>query len=254
MTIASLYKYGKLGEHSESLFTTPTIWFSSPVGLNDPFECRPWFTFDGTEVEVLSVFSRIVRRNAPELADDQVRARSIEMQKRHSNKDDSFWDRFREQVAQMIANHIGLCCLTTSNENILMWSHYANDHQGFCVEFQATDTTPFFGEAQRVNYEKSFPTVDFFRTSPENQVDLMFLTKYSGWSYESEYRIVDHQGGVGLHAYPIELLKSVTFGLRTPEKDRLQIREWLARRQTKVVIYQSQIDQRNFKITAREAR
>lgn len=30
MTIEALYKYGTVGEYSESLFAIPKIWFSSP--------------------------------------------------------------------------------------------------------------------------------------------------------------------------------------------------------------------------------
>ena len=56
---------------------------------------------------------------------------------------------------------------------------------------------------------------------------LIFLTKFDGWRYEEKYRIVDHQAGAGLHTYPAELLKSVTFGMRMPQDERQKVRQWL---------------------------
>lgn len=43
-----LYKYGRLNEYSEALFSKPQVWFSASLELNDPFECRPWYTFEGS--------------------------------------------------------------------------------------------------------------------------------------------------------------------------------------------------------------
>lgn len=252
MPLAALYKYGRLGDHSESLFATPKIWFSSPAALNDPFECRPWFTFDGTEKQFLDVFRRIVRRHFPKYTTGEVEAEASRLYARGKHKDPKFLEPFRADVVRMLANHVGLCCLSKTNTNILMWSHYAGDHAGFCLEFAASDHTPVFGEAQEVKYANGFPVVDFFNTPHDLQVDLIFLTKFVGWQYEEEYRIIDHQSGPGLHTYPVELLKSVTFGLRMPEADKQKIRGWLGKRGTDTKLYQASIDQRDFKIVLEE--
>lgn len=250
MAVHSLFKYGSIGEHSESLFSTNQIWFSSPYSLNDPFECRPWYTFDGSPEQILEVFVRIVRRHFPQAAPDEIGRRAEEFRQTHGRTGAAFWDNFRTDVVNMIAHHVGLLCLTTRNTNIVMWSHYGDDHKGFALEFEATDTTPFFGEAQQVGYSEAFPVVEFFNTPHEKQVDLIFLTKYVGWKYEEEYRIVDHQSGPGLRMYPAELLKSVTFGLRMSDAHKEQIRTWLKKRTLPVQLYQAAIDQREFKIIA----
>jgi hypothetical protein len=248
MSVDRLYKYGRLGEHSESLFSRPEIWFSSPAALNDPFECRPWYNFEGTKEQVLEVFERIIRRHHAHWTQESVSTEAMNWYSGGRHQDPRFWTQFRRDLVNMIKARIGLCCLTRTNTNILMWSHYASEHQGYCLEFAASSTTPFFGEAQKVHYSEQFPVVNFFNTPNDTQVDLMFLTKFSGWKYEEEYRIVDHQFGAGLHAYPVELLKSVTFGFRTPEADRAKIRDWLRKRNAEVKLYQAAIDDREFKI------
>lgn len=252
MPIEALYKYGTLGEYSESLFASPNIWFSSPAALNDPFECRPWFTFDGSERQFLEVFGRIVHKHFPKYRPEEVAAEAGRLYAQGKHKDPKFLDPFREDVVRMLSDRIGLCCLSKSNTNILMWSHYARDHTGFCLDFDASDHTPFFGEAQEVQYATDFPVVDFFNTPHDVQVDLIFLTKFVGWQYEEECRIIDHQSGPGLHSYPVELLKSVTFGLRMPEDDKQKIRGWLAKRGTKVKLFQASIHHKEFKIVATE--
>lgn len=252
MAIEALYKYSRFGEHSESLLTTPTIWYSAPSALNDPFECRPWFTFDGTESQLIEMLARVAQRNYPSYTREQVAAEAKRLYLAGRHTDPDFLRTFRAGVVDMLSTRIGVCCLSKSNTNILMWSHYAREHTGFCLEFAASDQTPVFGEAQEVKYASSFPAVDFFNTPHESQVDLIFLTKFIGWQYEEEYRIIDHLSGAGLHAYPSELLRSVTFGLRMPDTDKQQIRSWLATRGTPVKLYQASIDQRDFKITVAE--
>jgi len=252
MSVDILYKYGRLGEHAESLFSTNTIWFASPSSLNDPFECRPWFEFEGTDEQMVSFLVRTLRKRDASLSYVDAIARALTMIKEGGHKDPRFGELFRNDVVRLLAKDIGLCCLSTTNTNILMWSHYATDHQGFCLGFEASDTTPFFGEAQKVFYSKEFPVVNFFNTPRDEQVDLIFLTKYEGWQYENEYRIVDHQAGAGLRSYPMELLKSVTFGMRMPEEDRQKIRKWLAGREYPVKLYEAMVHEREFKIIASE--
>jgi len=111
-----------------------------------------------------------------------------------------------------------------------MWSHYAADHSGYCLEFEATDNTQFFSAAQQVKYATKFPVVDIFTTPTEEQLDRIFLTKFQGWSYEREWRIVDIKSGPGPREYPRELLRSVIFGLKMPEAEREMIRAWVKKR------------------------
>lgn len=248
-----LFKYGALNEYSESIISTPTLWFASPSSLNDPFECRPWFTFDGTRDQVVDALTRFLRRAYPHMAPNDVTGLAVSIFLEGRHRDPKTWESLRADVCARLGNDIGMCCLSKTNKNILMWSHYGRNHEGYCLEFQATDSTPLFGEAHRVLYAEEFPVVDFFNTPLDEQVDLIFLTKFIGWQYEEEYRVIDHQAGPGLRSYPRELLRSVTFGLRMPEHDRQQIRTWVGRRGHNVPFYQATIDDREFKIVTTEA-
>ncbi len=250
MAIEFLYKYGRLNEHSEALFTTPTIWFSAPSQLNDPFECRPWLTFNGTQDQIVASFTRTLMRRHPELTREQAHARALRM---FLSKEPTLdWEQTRRGMIRQFSERIGLHCLSQVNNSILMWSHYAQDHRGYCLQFEATDFTPVFGRAQQVRYAEELPSVDIFTTPTADQVDQIFTTKFMGWSYEREWRLIDHERGPGLRDYPAELLKGVIFGLRMPPGDRAKIREWLENCGHPVRLYEAIQHERQFAIEVRD--
>jgi hypothetical protein len=108
MTIEHLYKYGQINEYSEALFSKSEVWFSAPQLLNDPFECRPWFTFEGTQSEVVASLVRILRKRNPKMTHNTATAEAVDifLQGRHRNP--HTWEVLREDVVQMFGKKIGL--------------------------------------------------------------------------------------------------------------------------------------------------
>lgn len=180
MTVEVLYKYGMLGEFSEALFATPNVWFASPASLNDPFECRPWFTFEGSEKTIVTRLARGLHQQEPHLSPDDAMARAFGIYREGRHRNPETWEGMRAALLLALADDIGIYCLSATNNSILMWSHYADEHRGYCLGFEAGDTTPFFGAAQEVRYSDTYPVVDVFTTTNSDQVDLIFLTKFSG--------------------------------------------------------------------------
>src|SRR6185437_6477137 len=106
---------------------------------------------------------------------------------------------------------LGILCLSAKCNDLLMWSHYANGHRGLCLEFEASDYTPFFGAALPVKYRDDRPTFDPDGTQWQ-RVESAVLTKSKGWSYEEEWRVIDHDQGHGVHQFPARCLTGVIFG------------------------------------------
>lgn len=245
MTIERLYKYGSLNEHSEELFSTPKIWLSRPSELNDPFECRPKFTYDGTKEQIIEFHSRIIQARDPLIQPHEITAETEAIYLRGLHQDAQVLDKLRDIFNKTVEMEIGLYCMSEVRDSILIWSHYAHNHEGYCLEFEATDNTPVFGEALKVEYRDDYPIIEYFNTSNEKKVDLTFLRKYTGWSYEKEWRLIDPTKGAGWLEYPPELLKGVIFGVRMPEDKKVKIREWVGLRGHAVQFYQAvQNDQR----------
>jgi hypothetical protein len=252
MSIERLYKYGRLGAHSEALFSGGQVWLAPPAELNDPFECCPWFTYQGTEEEIFELIVTGFRKQNPQATYKQALAVATEIHRERRHCAPGFWESMTAQVIRDLRSTIGLYCLGERPDSILMWSHYASDHKGYCLEFEANDRTVVIGEAQKVQYSEAYPHVEFFKTPNLEQVDRIFLTKHSGWAYEREWRIVDFQRGPGLREYPAQLLKTVIFGLRMPDTDKDQIRSWVARRGHPVKFCRAVQNDRKFAIEIQE--
>lgn len=255
ISIQHLYKYGCINklceERTEKLFTTPTLWFPSPADLNDPFECRPWISGDGTPDQVMAFLVRMFRRNLPYSDEETVRANAAACYLEGRYRHPEIWNQVRAGWVSTLEKSVGLYCLSEVNDEILMWSHYADEHRGYCLIFDASDSTPTFGTAQPVTYSKDLPAIDVFSDPPHAVANKALLTKYDGWSYEKEWRIVDHDTGPGSHNYSVELLSGVILGARMPTEDRAKIRKWLRQREHEVQLYEAIQSDRHFKLEVR---
>lgn len=88
---------------------------------------------------------------------------------------------------QKAFREIRVCSLTTNGTNLLFWSHYADSHKGFCVEYDAT-TLPI-SYAFRVQYQDNYPEAIYPGPSDARGFKPA-LVKSKVWEYEEEYRII----------------------------------------------------------------
>jgi hypothetical protein len=91
---------------------------------------------------------------------------------------------YRNYMAKM-----GIFSFAGDPKSILMWSHYANDHTGVCIQFERARDFKTLSGAVSVEYSSEYPEVNWikdFRDSLSN----VLLRKHEGWSYEKEQRIV----------------------------------------------------------------
>jgi hypothetical protein len=82
-----------------------------------------------------------------------------------------------------MAVRFGILCFSQRWDRILQWSHYADRHRGICLGFDVPNLQSKFGEVKYRGHKLAFPP----------RLDMSFSwrmlrTKYSGWSYEEEWR------------------------------------------------------------------
>ncbi len=199
-----LYKYRSLNNavrtHTLRAISHREIWFSSLREFNDPFEARASITMDGTEADWRSEFhcrppdQSTLSRLIPELEDG-----------------------VRED-----AEKIGMLCVSTRDDDILMWSHYAFNHRGVCFGFRTTGDS-ILRDAQPVEYSDEYPLIDYFRMTKEQRARRMLLTKAGRWQYEKEWRVLHTEGGPGLEVYPVGMLVRLILGCAIRLADRNEI-------------------------------
>lgn len=178
-----------------------------------------------------------------------------------------------------------MCCMTEKPDNILMWSHYAQKHEGVCVEYdlKLLGNEPFHildhifpvvykdNRQYKRNFESLIKSLDELRESIVKQYEYegeealddvlpLFLTKGKIWEYEKEWRIIytkkqmydineEELYGCNLR---FRCISAVYLGYRIhPEIRRniLEICERISTDRKKVSVYQSKIAKENYELS-----
>ena len=188
-----LYKYQPFNAQTLTNLKRGWIWFSAPINVNDPYDCGAWFVEDTVSESDFQRLLAYARKRDPALA-----ARLTADQLR-----ESFVNSVRkvyEERRTVQREQRGIACFSATVTDIMMWSHYANGHRGFCLEFDTS--VPPFSRALEVVYFEKPPTinpVDVLVQEPSDDESNELLravvrTKARCWSYEQEWRL--------LHAEP----------------------------------------------------
>ena len=191
-----LYHYAKFNpEYLHDSLSKRRVYCSDPADLNDPWDCRPWFDSDALDDPMLLeefiawIFSLTPTKP---LSDEEVRAAQGEIRANRTYRQEML-DRWSREFLKTIPGRWRLYCLTPVPDSTLMWSHYANNHKGICLEFGLEH--PVFGSALEVSYLSSYP-----KWSPNSLIQTgsyrVLLTKSDDWHYEREFRIICLSDGV----------------------------------------------------------
>lgn len=257
--VRKLYKYRSLrvvrGTRSvrdkkliESI-SSRAIWIPNPENFNDPFDCnvRPIslvHIFEKRHSKVLnSLFNnpeqyakKIALKMRKQFDIDYKNTLAIVSQIANLQKEVNYEEYSRgeimnglwEQVKAKIRS-LGVLSLSEIPDHPLLWSHYADQHRGFCIEFERIKNNKL-GDPKStfpVRYSNKYPHIAmdelFFHNSSDSALDHTFigsilLTKSEFWSYESEWRMIGVGNNILTH-YPGKVL-AIIFGLRMPIADR----------------------------------
>lgn len=207
-----LYKYINI-ERGLSLISESKIWFSSPENFNDPFDCHiDLINFKPNEKQIKEIINEKVEGNN--------RTRRIEIQKNKRNPY-RIINQFSTQANDFFKNS-GVFCFSEIPDNMLLWSHYGDNHKGICLKF-SKDITKISTLTDKVNYTENYERKSFYEKNGESIYHLLF-TKSEDWKYEKEIRSVNilENGKVD---FPIENLKEIIFGCRIDENEMKRIKE-----------------------------
>lgn len=199
------------------------FYFSDPKHFNDPVDCK------------IGIYSAL--KAAVDLAkkeDASIKSKLGEM-----TSLDNILRKIEDDVKRS-----AVFSLSKEENNMLMWSHYADSHKGFAVGFElSTNFTEFNEEnaiigTEEVHYSESNPFVDYFTelaksTKPPTWdefwvplISMGLVAKSNAWVYENEVRII--RGKPGKVKYSHEELKEVIFGLNMAPKKKSKIKKILS--------------------------
>ncbi|GAB3983210.1 hypothetical protein GCM10028806_56140 [Spirosoma terrae] len=201
----SIYKYYTVNPYFLDSIKNGYFYFNRPSNFNDPFDCSMSLVgFADNDEQYRTYLERLETINGKQLSPKQV----------HEIK-----QHYKKALEEAVRN-VGICCFSRSCTNILMWSHYAYNHMGVCLEFDYK-ADKLIRSALDVYYTDRFFTTNFNK-KPEVAIGNMTFTKAIDWQYEKELRIYQ----VGLNAeekrkvsYDKKALKKIIFGMKCKESD-----------------------------------
>lgn len=168
------------------------MFFGSSFDFNDPFDCRPVVTLDSSDKDFLrTCVNRARATHGPRGAASVGANIRATLGTSEDLRDPANLARLEARMAERISK-LGVFCTAASPDNSLMWSHYAENFSGVCLEYD----TLVFNDLRKVNYLRSRPVLDILPggDSYEVQVDKAFFSKSKIWKYEEEWRAVGPKG------------------------------------------------------------
>jgi len=200
------------------------LYFATPVQLNDPYDCRISIR------QALSQAIEGVERNG---------SRSFRQTLERLRKIDHIYEKMETDIGS-----VGVLSLSKCPTNVVMWTHYADNHRGFCAGFQLSEKfTTHHNDEQivgicGVHYSGENPFVEFFEEIAtaekppsweefwQSLLSMGMVAKAVAWGYEEEVRVLRKEGGP-VSFEPSELAE-IVFGMNMPASDRATLRQLLA--------------------------
>jgi hypothetical protein len=247
-----VYKY--LHSDRIDVLENRRIRFTQPSALNDPFECFP----------DLSLYKAKKCQELKESAERKELSRFGEID---AGVNASLFD-IGEKLISQISKYFVFLSLSKRRVNLLMWSHYAQDHKGFVVGFERDcrmfnpNSLSDFGLTDiEYSQEKWGLPEDGLSSMTEAEIDLAnqkwFFLKRQEWEYEAEVRLmtrvdradetlpVENDEPIHLVRFEPAMVREVIFGYRTKQPLRKKI-EKIARSFPSAQLYESKLDSKFF--------
>lgn len=234
------YKYRAFDRNALSILIDQELYFAKPSSLNDPHDCQ---------IDVIKALNDAIRRWNMEKVPDDRSPGIINTLKQITSNENNIATRLRQSV-----ENNGICSMSATEKNAIMWSHYADEHKGMCFGFNGfkikerskgfdiISPSPvfYFDENPMYRAVTNFINMYYYsssliRNSGEKVTTDTILpgahilildaqrcalsSKSLAWSYEEEWRYI-RSVGEGTIRFNHNALKEVIFGCRMSDRDK----------------------------------
>ena len=283
-----LYKYYSFddkGYHLDS-FKNNKIWLSNPENFNDPYDCLLSFTgeklfnalirtrenvvfelFENTNLKFTESEKNQIRKAKQPLKKIQEIIIKNELSREYEIIDEKLLNNIVyetddshifEDLGSIINNihyqgSTVIRCFSEINNSILMWSHYAENHKGFCLEYDFK--TLGINHEINVNlfpviYRPKLFNIDKHLFNNDNSLNyfsfiLAAIHKSKEWEYEKEWRLIFPLKNAE-QLYDVPYPTKVIAGAKITEQNKALIKD--VSQENNLPFYQAVINNQNFQI------
>lgn len=178
------------------------VHFSDPSVFNDPLDCSPSVIVDIGLEDLENLYCKMV-------GEEQAR-KNLNGFRYYENEDDTHGvtdECYQSDIADGIRHRLdvemkhgrGVLSLAGNWNSPLMWSHYADEHRGICIEYDVSLSVceppkkiDYKGDRGILASEIKKWVFDNSISAKEMIEQKYFYTKANQWEYEEEWRYVKH--------------------------------------------------------------
>lgn len=235
-----LYKYYALNGQNLVALINQQFWASKPRSFNDPYD---------TPVRWMEVQDGITCAGRPDGKGNLVSAGTRNVKQKTRPYSD-------EEIEQL--ESLGIICFSSKNDEMLLWSHYADQHKGFVLEFEIDDSVLVFLNGKGLLLEVDYNEPDYIGLSLWEPIAPKY--KHHSWEYESEYRYITREGDKlydwkSLSRGPFKGFSpptAIIFGERMPSHDRLALSKLMGLINPDAIRLESKLNDKGFGLTISE--
>lgn len=226
-----LFFYKFVPFNRKDILENGLIRFTPAKDFNDPFELTP--TLTSLSSDYLEYFASLDEKERNEI---EFNNNDYEYSEERNNKIEEKKKLFNKKI-----NQIGVLSLSSNlkidqlltvtvpskddpRTNLTMWSHYADSHNGFVIEFKKDFIQGV--DIKEVHYTENRDFLTF-EDIDGNNFDNLFYKKSIEWKYEQEYRAIlplHKAEKIEEHAHLFKIdksqINSITFGCKTSKENK----------------------------------
>lgn len=233
----SLFRYMSFDDYWKRNLFEGQIFFSSAEVLNDPFDCLAYVREKDWHIEKIN---ERIKDVDPELSDSLLKECASEVE-----------ERVLKNIQCDLKKEARVACFSETVDSILMWSHYANKHKGFCIEYDFSVDKTLNKIMYPVIYGKNrFDATNIFISPNEHSALSPFYFKSKEWGYEKEWRLVAHEKMFSDNEFYYNApncIRGIYFGINADEDCCDEIKKW-AKDNKNIKLYQMSLHKKKYAI------
>ena len=228
---AQFYRYRKFNEYWEDEIFNGQVFMSTADKLNDPFDSMFYIQLDNymryANELMKNVINLIPKDKAREIFIQEVKKMTLEFQ-----------------------DYVRIACFSEVKDSILMWSHYSDNHRGYCLQY---DTQKLLDNSEKLflpivysklRYEASMCLATRNRNIALNPV----LFKATEWHYEKEWRMFAVNENSNIYANLKGSISAIYLGAncRLDEKVEKKLSAWS--KENRISVFKMNMSRTDYKL------
>jgi hypothetical protein len=261
-SVMKFYKYspwnGEKGDYTRENLLENAVFLASPEVFNDPFDFNPGYDYSATYQEKKQHITKVIMKGK-ECSKTKAEREALKILRENPIfKERGGVARFAREDKENLRRVMGVSCFTTKPGNSPMWAHYADNHQGICLEWDFPDIGEHFYlpdgvekviplVLQPVTYANERPVTRMFDDSIQagGVIADSVITKSTDWKYEDEYRLIMPGYTGKVYYYPYKL-SGIIVGYKMPTKQVEEVKQFVKKIKFQPRLYKTQLSERNF--------